>query len=163
MARVFFPGTNPWWVCESFLRQLERTVCWCSGNCVPSGLELTTSVSQRCHCSSFSCLYFSLFIYSFPNCLSFKISYFFPLFFFLLFFSCLLFPCIGQLFLKEDVYQLLECKRQRTRQLAALTLQRYARMFFIRKRFLAFRKKIVTLQAQCRGFLTRSARPVSSE
>lgn len=65
----------------------------------------------------------------------------------------------GQLFLKEDVYQLLECKRERTRQLAALTLQRYARMFFIRKRFLAFRKKIVTLQAQCRGFLTRSARP----
>lgn len=104
---------------------------------------------------------FGLFIYSFSNCLSFKISYFFPCFFSLLFFSCLLFPRIGQLFLKEDIYQLLECKRERTRQLAALTLQRYARMFFIRKRFLAFRKKIVTLQAQCRGFLTRSARPVS--
>lgn len=67
----------------------------------------------------------------------------------------------GQLFLKEDVYQLLECKRERTRQLAALTLQRYARMFFIRKRFLAFREKIVALQARCRGFLTRSARPAS--
>lgn len=67
-------------------------------------------------------------------------------------------PLDGQLFLKEDVYQLLECKRERTRQLAALTLQRYARMFFIRKRFLAFRGKIVALQARCRGFLMRSAR-----
>ncbi|XP_075879690.1 unconventional myosin-XV [Nelusetta ayraudi] len=62
---------------------------------------------------------------------------------------------VTKLFLKEDVYQLLECKRERTRQLAALTLQRYARMFFIRKRFLAFREKIVALQARCRGFLTR--------
>lgn len=68
----------------------------------------------------------------------------------------------GQLFLKEDVYQLLECKRERTRQLAALTLQRYARMFFIRKRFVAFRGKIVALQARCRGFLARSAAPASA-
>lgn len=65
--------------------------------------------------------------------------------------------CERQLFLKEDIYQLLECKRERTRHLAALTLQRYTRMFFIRKRFVAFRKKIIGLQAQCRGFLTRSA------
>lgn len=71
-------------------------------------------------------------------------------------------PLDGQLFLKEDVYQLLECKRERTRQLAALTLQRYARMFFIRKRFLAFRGKIVALQARCRGFLMRSAKPSDS-
>lgn len=61
-----------------------------------------------------------------------------------------------QLFLKEDIYQLLECKRERSRHLAALTLQRYARMFFVRKRFVAFRNKIIGLQAQCRGFLTRS-------
>lgn len=64
---------------------------------------------------------------------------------------------VWQLFLKEDIYQLLECKRERSRQLAALTLQRYTRMFFVRKRFVAFRKKIIALQAQCRGFLTRSA------
>ncbi|XP_070778848.1 unconventional myosin-XV [Enoplosus armatus] len=62
---------------------------------------------------------------------------------------------VTKLFLKEDIYQLLECKRERTRQLAALTLQRYTRMFFVRKRFVAFRNKIIGLQAQCRGFLTR--------
>ncbi|XP_041673445.1 unconventional myosin-XV [Cheilinus undulatus] len=62
---------------------------------------------------------------------------------------------VTKLFLKEDIYQLLECKRERTRQLAALTLQRYTRMFFVRKRFVAFRNKIIRLQAQCRGFLTR--------
>lgn len=72
-----------------------------------------------------------------------------PFFFFVLF--------QRQLFLKEDVYQLLECKRERTRHLAALTLQRYTRMFFVRKRFLAFRKKIIGLQARCRGYLARSA------
>ncbi|KAM8723613.1 unconventional myosin-XV [Acanthopagrus schlegelii] len=62
---------------------------------------------------------------------------------------------VTKLFLKEDIYQLLECKRERTRTLAALTLQRYTRMFFVRKRFVAFRKKIIGLQAQCRGFLMR--------
>lgn len=65
--------------------------------------------------------------------------------------------CEWQLFLKEDIYQLLECKRERTRHLAALTLQRYTRMFFVRKRFVALRKKIIGLQAQCRGYLARSA------
>ncbi|XP_034449270.1 unconventional myosin-XV isoform X4 [Hippoglossus hippoglossus] len=62
---------------------------------------------------------------------------------------------VTKMFLKEDIYQLLECKRERSRHLAALTLQRYTRMFFVRKRFVAFRKKIIGLQAQCRGFLTR--------
>ncbi|TNN43777.1 Unconventional myosin-XV [Liparis tanakae] len=64
---------------------------------------------------------------------------------------------VTKLFLKEDVYQLLECKRERCRQLAALTLQRYTRMYFVRKRFKEFRRKIIGLQAQCRGVLTRSA------
>uniref|UniRef100_A0A7N6C2Q6 Myosin XVAa n=1 Tax=Anabas testudineus TaxID=64144 RepID=A0A7N6C2Q6_ANATE len=63
---------------------------------------------------------------------------------------------VTKLFLKEDIYQLLECKRERSRHLAALTLQRYTRMFFVRKRYVAFRNKIIGLQAQCRGFLTRS-------
>ncbi|XP_078807147.1 unconventional myosin-XV [Oryzias latipes] len=62
---------------------------------------------------------------------------------------------VTKLFLKEDVYQLLECKRDRSRELAALTLQRYVRMFFVRKRFIDFRKKIIRFQAQCRGFLLR--------
>lgn len=60
-----------------------------------------------------------------------------------------------QLFLKEDIYQLLECKRERSRQLAALTLQRYTRMFFVRKRFIDFRKKMIKFQAWCRGYLLR--------
>ncbi|XP_029363926.1 unconventional myosin-XV [Echeneis naucrates] len=62
---------------------------------------------------------------------------------------------VTKIFLKEDIYQLLECKRERSRHLAALTLQRYTRMFFVRKRYVAFRNKIIRLQAQCRGFLTR--------
>uniref|UniRef100_A0A087XND3 Myosin XVA n=1 Tax=Poecilia formosa TaxID=48698 RepID=A0A087XND3_POEFO len=56
---------------------------------------------------------------------------------------------------KEDVYQLLECKRERCRELAALTLQRYARMFFVRKRFVEFRNKIIGFQAHSRGYLLR--------
>ncbi|KAM9844223.1 unconventional myosin-XV [Aulostomus maculatus] len=62
---------------------------------------------------------------------------------------------VTKLFVKESIYQLLECKRERSRHLAALTLQRYTRMFFIRKRYVAFRNKIIRLQAQCRGFLMR--------
>ncbi|XP_041868353.1 unconventional myosin-XV [Melanotaenia boesemani] len=62
---------------------------------------------------------------------------------------------VTKLFLKEDIYQLLECKRERSRQLAALTLQRYTRMFFVRKRFVEFRSKIVRFEAHCRGFLVR--------
>nr|XP_046189969.1 unconventional myosin-XV isoform X1 [Oncorhynchus gorbuscha] len=62
---------------------------------------------------------------------------------------------VTKLFLKEDVYQLLESKRERVRQVAALTLQRYTRMFFVRKRYKEFRTKIIRLQAYCRGFLTR--------
>ncbi|XP_028311141.1 unconventional myosin-XV isoform X2 [Gouania willdenowi] len=60
-----------------------------------------------------------------------------------------------KLFLKEDIYQLLESKRERSRHLAALTLQRYTRMFFVRTRFVSFRNKIIRFQAQCRGFLVR--------
>ncbi|XP_047427282.1 unconventional myosin-XV [Mugil cephalus] len=62
---------------------------------------------------------------------------------------------VTKLFLKEDVYQLLECKRERSRELAALTLQRYTRMFFVRHRYVAFRRKIVGFQAWSRGFLVR--------
>ncbi|XP_036003944.1 unconventional myosin-XV-like [Fundulus heteroclitus] len=62
---------------------------------------------------------------------------------------------VSKLFLKEDIYQLLECKREKSRELAALTLQRYTRMFFVRKRFIAFRKKIIGFQAHSRGYLLR--------
>ncbi|XP_076739676.1 unconventional myosin-XV [Maylandia zebra] len=62
---------------------------------------------------------------------------------------------VTKLFLKEDIYQLLECKRERSRHLAALTLQRYTRMFFVRKRYVEFRNKISRFQAHCLGFLVR--------
>ncbi|XP_027004193.2 unconventional myosin-XV [Tachysurus fulvidraco] len=62
---------------------------------------------------------------------------------------------ITKLFLKEDIYYTLESKRDRVRHVAALTLQRYTRMFFVRKRYVAFRMKIIRLQAHCRGYLIR--------
>ncbi|KAM9393773.1 unconventional myosin-XV-like [Pholidichthys leucotaenia] len=62
---------------------------------------------------------------------------------------------VTKLFLKEDIYQLLECKWERSRHLAALTLQRYTRMFFVRKRYVSFRYKFIQFQAHCRGYLVR--------
>ncbi|NXD40844.1 MYO15 protein, partial [Copsychus sechellarum] len=63
-------------------------------------------------------------------------------------------PC-SQLFLKEQLYQALESKRCRAHHLAALTLQRYARTFFIKRRFRSLRRKIVLLQSRARGYLAR--------
>ncbi|NXA57886.1 MYO15 protein, partial [Mohoua ochrocephala] len=63
-------------------------------------------------------------------------------------------PC-SQLFLKEQLYQALESKRARAHHLAALTLQRYARTFFIKRRFRSLRRKIVLLQTRARGYLAR--------
>lgn len=62
---------------------------------------------------------------------------------------------LSKLFLKEDVYQLLECKRDRMMHVAALTLQRYVRMYFTRKKFLKFRQDMTYLQARCKGYLLR--------
>ncbi|XP_057203153.1 unconventional myosin-XV [Triplophysa rosa] len=62
---------------------------------------------------------------------------------------------VTKLFMKEDAYFLLESKRDRVRHVAALTLQRYTRMFFVRKRYTDFRMKIIWLQARCRGYLAR--------
>ncbi|PKU30971.1 unconventional myosin-xv [Limosa lapponica baueri] len=56
---------------------------------------------------------------------------------------------------KEQLYQALESKRTRAHHLAALTLQRYARTFFIKKRFRSLRRKIVLLQSRARGYLAR--------
>ncbi|XP_029767132.1 unconventional myosin-XV [Terrapene carolina triunguis] len=65
--------------------------------------------------------------------------------------------CIGvsKLFMKEHLYQLLESKRDRALHRAALTLQHYARAFFIKKRFRSLRRKIILLQSQSRGYLAR--------
>ncbi|NWT04034.1 MYO15 protein, partial [Mionectes macconnelli] len=62
---------------------------------------------------------------------------------------------VGRLFLKEQLYQALESKRARAHHLAALTLQRYARTFFIKRRFRSLRRKIVLLQSRARGYLAR--------
>ncbi|KAF1670359.1 Unconventional myosin-XV, partial [Pygoscelis papua] len=64
-------------------------------------------------------------------------------------------PPSSQLFLKEQLYQALESKRARAHHLAALTLQRYARTFFIKRRFRSLRRKIVLLQSRARGYLAR--------
>ncbi|XP_054068367.1 unconventional myosin-XV [Rissa tridactyla] len=62
---------------------------------------------------------------------------------------------VSKLFLKEQLYQALESKRTRAHHLAALTLQRYARTFFIKRRFRSLRRKIVLLQSRARGYLAR--------
>lgn len=60
-----------------------------------------------------------------------------------------------QLFLKEHLYQLLESMREHVLNLAALTLQRYLRGFFIQRRFRSLRRKIILLQSRARGYLAR--------
>ncbi|XP_035390988.1 unconventional myosin-XV [Electrophorus electricus] len=62
---------------------------------------------------------------------------------------------VSKLFLKEDVYQLLESKNDRVRHLAALTLQQYTRMYFVRKNFTKLRTDMIKFQARCRGYLAR--------
>ncbi|KAG7269450.1 hypothetical protein CRUP_032304 [Coryphaenoides rupestris] len=47
-----------------------------------------------------------------------------------------------QIFLKEELYQLLEGKRDRLLTLAAMTLQRYTRMYFVRQNFVKFKRRM---------------------
>lgn len=49
----------------------------------------------------------------------------------------------------------MENKRDRMMHVAALTLQRYVRMYFVRKQFLKFRSDMTNLQARCKGYLAR--------
>ncbi|XP_029102796.1 unconventional myosin-XV-like [Scleropages formosus] len=62
---------------------------------------------------------------------------------------------VTKLFMKEDLYQMLESKRDRVMHVAAVTLQRYYRMHFLRRKYASLRVKVVKLQASCRGFLVR--------
>ncbi|XP_006901266.1 PREDICTED: unconventional myosin-XV [Elephantulus edwardii] len=62
---------------------------------------------------------------------------------------------VSKLFLKEHLYQLLESMRERVLHLAALTLQRCLRGFFIQRRFHSLRHKIILLQSRARGYLAR--------
>ncbi|KAI6076559.1 Unconventional myosin-XV-like protein [Aix galericulata] len=68
----------------------------------------------------------------------------------------------ARLFLKEQLYQALESKRARAHHLAALTLQRYARTFFIKRRFRSLRRKIVLLQSRARGYLASGGNGVTA-
>ncbi|XP_030067877.1 unconventional myosin-XV [Microcaecilia unicolor] len=65
--------------------------------------------------------------------------------------------CVGvnKLFMKEHVYQVMESKRDRVLHLAAVSLQRIARGFLVRRRYLSLQRKIILLQARARGCLAR--------
>ncbi|XP_068102481.1 unconventional myosin-XV [Hyperolius riggenbachi] len=65
--------------------------------------------------------------------------------------------CIGvsKLFMKENVYQQLETKRDQLMNKAAVTLQRYSRGFLTRKRYQTLRFRIIQLQALARGYMAR--------
>ncbi|XP_043567559.1 unconventional myosin-XV [Chiloscyllium plagiosum] len=62
---------------------------------------------------------------------------------------------LTKLFLKENLYQALESKRDGLLLIASLTLQRYARGFFARKRYIKLRRTAIQLQALARGYLAR--------
>ncbi|XP_029361674.1 unconventional myosin-XV [Echeneis naucrates] len=62
---------------------------------------------------------------------------------------------VSKIFLKEELYQLLEGKRDRVLHIAAMTLQRYTRMFFVRKNFVKFRRRVILFEARCKGFVAR--------
>ncbi|KAK2492706.1 hypothetical protein MC885_002878 [Smutsia gigantea] len=62
---------------------------------------------------------------------------------------------VSKLFLKEHLHQLLESMREHVLNLAALTLQRCLRGFFIKRRFHSLRHKIILLQSRARGYLAR--------
>ncbi|XP_068177193.1 unconventional myosin-XV [Antennarius striatus] len=62
---------------------------------------------------------------------------------------------VSKIFLKEELYQLLEGKRDRVLNIAAMTLQRYTRTCFVRKNFLKFRGRVIRFEARCRGYLAR--------
>ncbi|XP_027873817.1 unconventional myosin-XV [Xiphophorus couchianus] len=62
---------------------------------------------------------------------------------------------VSKIFLKEELYQLLEGKRDRVLDIAAMVLQRYTRMCFARQKFLKFRQGITRFEARCRGYLVR--------
>lgn len=63
--------------------------------------------------------------------------------------------CCPQLFLKEHLHQLLEGMRDHVLCLAAITLQRCLRGFFVQRRFRSLRRKIILLQSRARGYLAR--------
>uniref|UniRef100_A0A087XL45 Myosin XVAb n=1 Tax=Poecilia formosa TaxID=48698 RepID=A0A087XL45_POEFO len=68
---------------------------------------------------------------------------------------------VSKIFLKEELYQLLEGKRDRVLDIAAMVLQRYTRMCFARQKFLKFRRGITRFEARCRGYLLRAEHTIA--
>ncbi|CAK6980016.1 unconventional myosin-XV [Scomber scombrus] len=62
---------------------------------------------------------------------------------------------VSKIFLKEELYQQLEGKRDRVFNIAAKMLQRYTRMCFVRKNFIKFKRCMTHFQARCRGYVAR--------
>ncbi|KAM8880381.1 unconventional myosin-XV [Spinachia spinachia] len=62
---------------------------------------------------------------------------------------------VSKIFLKEELYQLLEAKRDRLLHFAALTLQRYTRAAFVRRNFAKMRRRMILFESRCRGYLAR--------
>ncbi|TDH15756.1 hypothetical protein EPR50_G00013070 [Perca flavescens] len=62
---------------------------------------------------------------------------------------------VSKIFLKEELYQLLEGKRDRVLNIAAETLQRYTRACLVRKNFAKLRQNATLLKARCKGYLAR--------
>ncbi|XP_032896838.1 unconventional myosin-XV [Amblyraja radiata] len=62
---------------------------------------------------------------------------------------------LTKLFIKENLYHTLDSKRDGLMLMASLTLQRYARGFFARKRYTKLRRTTILLQAAARGYITR--------
>ncbi|XP_045547991.1 unconventional myosin-XV [Salmo salar] len=62
---------------------------------------------------------------------------------------------VTKMFLKEELHQVLERKRDLVIHVAAVTLQRCIRLYFIRKKRNKFRNTMIHLQTYCRGHLAR--------
>ncbi|XP_075948058.1 unconventional myosin-XV [Anarhichas minor] len=62
---------------------------------------------------------------------------------------------VSKMFLKEELYQLLEGKRDRLLNIAAMTLQRYTRACFVQKNFSKMRRCMIRFETRCRGYLAR--------
>ncbi|TNN75925.1 Unconventional myosin-XV [Liparis tanakae] len=62
---------------------------------------------------------------------------------------------VSKIFLKEELYQLLEGKRDRLLDIAAMTLQRYTRACFVQKTFAKTRRRLILFETRCRGYLAR--------
>ncbi|XP_067859862.1 unconventional myosin-XV [Heptranchias perlo] len=62
---------------------------------------------------------------------------------------------LTKLFIKENLYHTLDSKRDSLLLIASLTLQRYTRGFFSRKRYTVLRRTVILLQACARGYLAR--------